>query len=153
VTFVIKKMRLRDLDAVLDLWKKTPGVGFGADDTRAGVSACLRRNPGLCAVAKERGKIVGAVLAGYDGRRGSIHHLAVAPTCRRRGIGRALVEHGLKGLAGAGIGKCNIMVFRENRSGRAFWRKLGFNQRDDLALFQKVLRAGKSLEKPKKTEP
>jgi GNAT superfamily N-acetyltransferase len=65
------------------------------------------------------------------------YHLAVAPTCRRQGIGRALVEACLAALASAGIPKCNIFLLADNELGKAFWKHNGWNERDDLKVLQK----------------
>jgi N-acetylglutamate synthase len=87
-------------------------------------------------------RIVGAVLCGDDGRRGYLHHLAVAAACRRQGIGRALVEACLKRLGSAGIPKCNIFLLADNELGEAFWKHNGWNERSDLKVLQKATRPG-----------
>ena len=130
-------MTTADHPAVFALWRDTPGVGLDADcDSRAGLRRYLARNPGLSLVACERGRIVGAVLSGHDGRRGYLHHLVVAETYRGRGIARTLVTRCLTGLARVRIAKCNIFVMRHNRSGRAFWARIGWAAREDLILMQ-----------------
>lgn len=53
----------------------------------------LARDPGLFLVARDaRGRIVGTVMGGWDGRRAYVYHLAVAPERRRRGVGGALMD-------------------------------------------------------------
>jgi GNAT superfamily N-acetyltransferase len=81
--------------------------------------------------------VVGTVLCGHDGRRGYLNHLAVARKWRGKGIGKALVEASLDGLRREGIPKCNLMFFTTNRTGRAFWKRLGWNIRNDLRLAQR----------------
>jgi ribosomal protein S18 acetylase RimI-like enzyme len=109
-------------------WLRSEGVGLGESDTKEGVAAFLLRNPGLSAVAESlHGEIVGAVLCGHDGRRGYLHHLAVAATHRRRGIARRLVQYSFSGLANEKIPKCNIFVFRENPGVVAFWTHNGWS--------------------------
>lgn len=83
------------------------------------------------------GRVIGAVLCGHDGRRGYLHHLAVARKWRRQGVGRALVVACLEKLRSEGIPKCNIFLFASNAQGRAFWRRLGWNVRADLRLVQR----------------
>ena len=97
----------------------------------------LWRNPGLSFVARADGVLVGAVLCGHDGRRGYLHHLAVAPAHRRLGIGRRLVARCLSALARQDIPKCNIFVYGHNACGRAFWRRAGWKPRPDLELLQR----------------
>lgn len=133
----LRPMLLRDYALVARLWRETPGMHWDDDcDSRTGIRRYLRRNPGLSLVACEGECIVGAVLVGHDGRRGQLHHLAVAKDRRRRGIARALVQRALAGLARQHIPKCSIFVFRGNRSGTACWKHLGWRTRPDLHLMQ-----------------
>jgi ribosomal protein S18 acetylase RimI-like enzyme len=80
------------------------------------------------------------VLCGTDGRRGYLHHLAVAAECRGRGIGGALAERCLAALAERGIVKCHIFVFAPNVLARNFWTKHGWKLRDDLVIMSKDTR-------------
>jgi ribosomal protein S18 acetylase RimI-like enzyme len=68
----------------------------------------------LSLVAVHEDAIVGAVLGGHDGRRGLIHHLAVADSARRSGIGKRLLTECLRRLELAGIDKCHVLVFASN---------------------------------------
>ena len=133
----IRPMTAGDYDAVITLWRDTPGVGLGVGDDRETVGVYLGRNAGLSLVAFRGDALVGAVLCGHDGRRGNIEHLAVVPWERGRGLGRELVRRCLDGLVEAGIGKCSIVVYRHNTEGQAFWRATGWRTRDDLLLMQR----------------
>ena len=142
-------MRARDFDAVISLWRGVPGIGLDEDcDSRAGIRRYLKRNPGLSFVALVEGAIVGAVLSGHDGRRGYLHHLAVAPSHRKLGIGRELTLRCLSALAKQGIPKCNIFLFRSNAAGRAFWKRQGWNLRGDLSLLQKKTKHSQTGQSP-----
>ncbi len=128
-----------DYDKVIALWRSADGIGLSASDERPAIATYLARNADMSFVALARGRIVGAILAGHDGRRGTLHHLAVRSAWRRRGIGRALVGASLARLAAAGIPKCNLFLFDHNTAGRAFWRKNGWTARADLVVMQKPL--------------
>jgi putative acetyltransferase len=134
VTIAVSEMTPQDYDAVVHLWKQTEGVVLSDADSPESVASYLRRNPGLSFVAREEATLVGVVLCGHDGRRGYLHHLAVAASHRRRGVGSRLVHRCLEGLRAAGIGKCHIFVFAENRHARAFWHAQGWEKRDELVL-------------------
>jgi len=132
------EMTIGDFDEVTALWEKTDGVGLDEDtDTRENMAAYLVRNAGLSFVARDGEKIVGAVLCGQDGRRGYMNHLAVSPSHRKHGIGKALVEKCISGLRDQNIVKCSIMVFGDNSTGLGFWKAIGWFGRKDLLLMQK----------------
>jgi putative acetyltransferase len=132
-------MTLADHDEVIALWRVTEGIGLTVSDERAAIGAYLARNPGMSFAAVAGGRIVGAVLGGHDGRRGYLHHLAVTPAWRHRGIGRALVEAVLAELKQCGMLKCNLFLYAHNEAGRAFWLKHDWAAREDLVLVQKTL--------------
>ncbi|MCH5303388.1 MAG: GNAT family N-acetyltransferase, partial [Ruminococcus sp.] len=83
------------------------------------------------------GKIVGTVLAGHDGRRGFIHHMAVLPEFRRKHIGNALATEAIKKIMADGIDKTHIFCYQDNLTGQNFWKSLGFKKRGDLFVFSK----------------
>lgn len=129
-----------DYEAAYQLWVNTPGMGLNmTDDSREGVLRYLQRNPTTCYVAEDADEIVGTILAGHDGRRGFIYHLAVHPKTRRTGIGTDLTEKALEALRKEGIHKVALVVFSGNASGNAFWERLGFTRRDDLTYRNKSL--------------
>jgi ribosomal protein S18 acetylase RimI-like enzyme len=138
---VLRAMTPVDYDAVLALWQASEGIGLNESDTREAIAAYLVRNPGFSLVAEIEGVIVGALLGGHDGRRGYLHHLAVASRHRRRGLGRTLVGESLARLRAQGITKCNIFLFANNADGQAFWLREGWAVREDLALVQKAISA------------
>lgn len=135
-----REMTAADLPSVLALWKATDGVGLSEGDALDDLLKQLERNPACSFVATGAcSEIVGAVLAGHDGRRGFLYHLAVAPSHRRRGYGRALVDRSLKALSAVGIQKCSLMLFSHNDTGGHFWKVLGWSYRGDLRVLQKSL--------------
>jgi ribosomal protein S18 acetylase RimI-like enzyme len=115
-----------DLPAACALWSTAEGVELAEGDSLPELAAYLRRNPGASQVALQGDQLVGAVLAGHDGRRGIIYHLAVAPTARRHGLGRALVERSLAVLRAGGMRRVLILVARDNPAGREFWIRSGW---------------------------
>jgi len=136
----IRLMTINDYEPVYALWLSCPGMGLNdLDDSREGIARYLARNPGTCFVAEEDGAIVGVILAGNDGRRGFIHHTAVHPDHRRRGIGAALADAAMAALKACGITKTALVVFARNEGGNAFWEKQGFTVRRDIIYRDKVL--------------
>jgi N-acetylglutamate synthase len=138
MSFEIRGFRPEDHAGALQLWQSIDGVGLSSADSFEAVARFLERNPGLSLVAVEGDVLVGTILCGHDGRRGFIHHLAVAPASRRRGLGRALVSAALAALRAAHITKCHLLVFHENVAGREFWKRIGAEERVTLSTFSMV---------------
>ena len=136
----IRLLTEADHPAVYALWLRTPGMGLkDLDDGPEGFCRYLRRNPNTCFAAEQDGVLVGALLAGHDGRRGSMHHLAVDTAYRNRGIGTALVEAAMAALEKEGIHKVNLVVFARNDLGNAFWEARGFSRREDIVIRDKLI--------------
>ena len=137
---IIRNMTLKDYEAVYGLWLSCRGMGLNSvDDSREGIEKFLRRNPDTCFVAEYEDKIVGAIIAGSDGRRGYIYHTAVSPEQRRQGIASKLVEAVMSALEEIGIAKAALVVFDRNVDGNAFWEKSGFTVREDLVYRNKSI--------------
>jgi len=136
----IAEMAAKDHDEVFRLWQSVGGVGLTDSDSREGVETYLTRNPGLSLVARQDDRIVGAILCGHDGRRGYLHHLAVAAEHRHQGIGAALVQECLFRLAQVGIQKCHVWVYQANRGAQWFWQKLGWTDRTDLKVMSREIK-------------
>jgi ribosomal protein S18 acetylase RimI-like enzyme len=133
--FTVRPMDEEDIPAALDLWQGFPGIGRREADRPAALAKYLRRNPGCSYVAHATdGKFAGVRLAGHDGRRGHLHHVAVADPYRNRGLGRELVERCTAAPRAWGIEKINLRVNVDKAAGRAFWNRLGRRERDAVVL-------------------
>lgn len=137
MAIVFRRMTLKDHAEAVRLWEAAEGVWVSAADSRANARRYLRRNPGLSFVARDKGRLVGAALCGHDGRRGYIYHMAVAPSHRRRGVGRSLAARCLSRLRALGIHKCHLFVHASNPRGKRFWRAIGWTPRPDVLLMSK----------------
>jgi ribosomal protein S18 acetylase RimI-like enzyme len=136
----IRIMTLADYDNVYALWKVTEGVGVSSfSDSKEGIAKYLARNPATCFVAEKGGRIVGALLSGHDGRRGTICHLAVSEGERQQGIGTALVSAAVDALRNEGIRKVWLVVMGDNTKAHAFWEKQGFALRTDIQYRDKII--------------
>lgn len=134
MTYQITEMTQADYADAFALWQRIPGIGLSDADSSCAVERFLQHNPGLCFVAWQGADMAGTCLAGSDGRRGYLYHLAVDPRFRRLGIGQALVERSFAGLKALGIQKCHIMVYADNALGLAFWQSSGWKLRKDIEI-------------------
>ena len=117
------------------LLQTTPGVVFRTADEYEQTRRYLGRNQGLSFIAMEGEEIIGMVMCGHDGRRGYLQHLLVLPEYREAGVGRSLVQSALHALAELGIHKSHLFVFTHNREAQRFWHRIGWEFREDIALY------------------
>jgi ribosomal protein S18 acetylase RimI-like enzyme len=130
----IRGMTIADFDGICEVWKNHKGTN-PVDDSAEGFAKYIRRNPTTSFVAEDNGKIVGTILAGHDGRRGFIHHMAVMPEYRRQRIGHSLAEKAIEKIKAEGIDKTHIFSYQNNSTGQSFWSDFGFEKRDDVFVF------------------
>lgn len=131
----IRPMTKGDYDEVYAMWQTTSKRALSNADSREQIERYLDRNDGMSQVAVIDGKIVGTVLAGHDGRRGFIHHMAVLPEYRRRKIGHSLAQTALEKITAEGIDKTHIFCYQNNETGQNFWTDFGFEKRDDVFVY------------------
>jgi len=137
-TLEIRPYQPKDHAQVVALWSDV----FADDPPWNEPAAMIRRKlavqPELFFVACINDQVVGAVMAGFDGVRGWIHHLAVYNSYRRQGIARSLMRAAEKGLEAAGCPKVNLQVRATNSSVIAFYRSLGYEVEDRASLGKRL---------------
>ena len=133
-------MTIEDYEEVYQLWLSCAGMGLNnLDDSRNGIAKYLDRNPNTCFVAEKSDEIIGAIIAGHDGRRGFIYHTAVNSDHRNQGIATKLVDAAMAALKANGVNKVALVVFDRNEVGNEFWEKTGFAVREDLVYRNKAI--------------
>jgi ribosomal protein S18 acetylase RimI-like enzyme len=143
---VVRRYRESDEEAVLALWEAA-GIGRPWLDLRAEIAEKLRRDRDLFLVAVEPSehdaegadeRLVGAAMGAYDGRRGWIYHLATAPECQRRGIGRALVVELERAMRAIGVSKINLQVRADNVGVVGFYERLGYTDEHLVSMGKRL---------------
>ena len=119
----IRPCQLTECVDVLRVWREA-GVTPTATDNVEALAAMVREQGDLFLVAEDGGEVVGTVIGGWDGWRGSIYRLAVLPAHRRRGLAGALVEAVEERLRGKGAQRLSLMVERQREGAVAFWGSL-----------------------------
>ena len=127
--------RPEHFDGVRALWEQCFPDDPPRNRAEAAIPAKLAQNDGLLFVAEgSEGEVLGTVMAGYDGHRGWLYAVAVAPAQRQCGVGRALVERACAELAARGCGKVNLQVREGNEAVAAFYEALGFAHEPRISL-------------------
>lgn len=88
----------------------------------------------LFLVAVENSRVLGTILAGYDGHRGWLYKLAVHPNARHCGIGTKLVRAAEKALAAKGCTKVNLQVRSGNVEAARFWARMGYGEEAIISM-------------------
>ena len=122
---VIRPFQPADEAAVIELWHRC-GLVVPWNDPRRDIALKLQVQPHLFLVGTIQGRVVAVVMAGYEGHRGWINYLAVAPDLQRQGIGRRMMEHAEAELRKLGCPKINLMIRTSNQDVIAFYQRLGF---------------------------
>src|SRR6187402_530309 len=97
-TFVVRSYRDTDRQNLEELWQRVFPRDPPWNAPALMIDAKLRVQPELLLVGEIDATLMGAVIAGFDGVRGWIHHLAVAPEFRRRGLATQLLRTAELGL-------------------------------------------------------
>jgi ribosomal protein S18 acetylase RimI-like enzyme len=134
---ILRTFSAADREAVISLWHEV-GLTRPWNDPGRDIDRASGAWPHLFVVAERDGAVVGTAMAGYDGHRGWVYYLAVAPESQGRGIGRALLAEAESRLAALGCPKVMLMVRRGNESARGFYGTLGYGV-DEVETFGKRL--------------
>ncbi|MCS5716811.1 GNAT family acetyltransferase [Herbiconiux sp. CPCC 205763] len=126
-----------DTDAVVALWQASE-LTRPWNDPRKDIARKLTTQPELFLVAETDSGLRGAVMAGYDGHRGWVNYLAVDPSARGHGLGRALMAEVEQRLEALGCPKVNLQIREGNEPVMEFYRALGY-ARDGAVSFGKRL--------------
>ena len=133
----IRPYTSEDQDAVIALWEAC-GLVVPQNDPRRDIQTKIQFQADLFLVAMAEDRLVGTVMAGYEGHRGWINYLAVAPAQRRRGIAKKMMASAEKKLHALGCPKINLQVRRTNTTVINFYRAIGFME-DEVISFGKRL--------------
>jgi ribosomal protein S18 acetylase RimI-like enzyme len=134
----IRAFQLADETAVVALWERC-GLTRTWNDPRKDIARKLAVQPELFLVAEADGAVVATVMAGYEGHRGWVNYLAVAPEHRGQGLGRALMQRVEESLKERGCPKLNVQVRAANAEALRFYRRLGYAQDEAVALGKRLI--------------
>lgn len=139
----IRPFEAGDESAAVALWRDC-GLLRPWNDPHKDIARKQAVQPGLFLVALLQGRVrenvlVGTAMGGYDGHRGSVYYLAVAPGRQRLAIGRSLMERVEQQLLAMGCPKINVLVRTTNVQVIAFYEKLGYARDDAFSLGKRLI--------------
>ena len=133
----IRPFQPSDEAAVVQLWKDCNLV-VPWNDPLLDIRRKLRVQPALFIVGFVAGELAATVMAGYEGHRGWLNYLAVAPRFRRQGLGRKMVAESEARLRQMGCPKINIQIRTGNTEVIEFYRRIGFKADDVVSMGKRL---------------
>jgi len=138
---LVRDCALNEAEAVVGVWRAAyaPDPPHG---TRDEVVRLIAQGPGFLLVAEVEGRIVGALIAAFDGWRGNMYGMAVRPEYQRRGVARALAEEAEARLASQGCRRITALVVKDHPWATGFWTAAGYELTDSMGRYVHNLPAG-----------
>ena len=133
----IRPYQQDDEAAVVSLWRRCDLVRPWNDPLKD-IRRKLEVRPDLFLVGLLEGRVVACVMAGYEGHRGWLNYLAVAPEHRRHGVARAIVAEAERLLRAAGCPKINLQVRTSNQGVIDFYKRLGYSIDDVVSMGKRL---------------
>src|SRR6266568_8753724 len=139
-------MRIRvyqstDEEAVVALWQEC-GLTRPWNDPRKDIARKLTEQPELFLVGTFEGPVISTAMVGFDGHRGWVYYLAVAPKYRGKSFGRMLMQEAERLLIERGCPKLNLQVRSSNPEAVEFYRRLGYTQDEVVSLGRRLIPDG-----------
>ncbi len=135
---VIRAYAESDEAQVIQLWREVFPDNPSWNVPKADIDRKLAVQRELFLVGDLDGEIVGTVMAGFDGHRGWVHLVAVAPKQRQLGIGRAMMIEAEKKLRDIGCTKINLQVRATNQGVIAFYESLGYAVEERVSMGKRL---------------
>ena len=134
----IREFAQADEDQVVALWRDC-GLQRSWNDPHLDIERKQAVGDALFLVAEMDGLIVGTLMAGYDGHRGSINYVGVLPSYRKMGIGRGLMSDAERRLLELGCPKINLQIRLDNLEAVEFYRRLGYETFDVIDMGKRLI--------------
>ncbi len=134
----IRPFVIKDKDAVIDLWNVC-GLLRPWNDPELDILRKQSVGANLFLVGESQGRVVAAVMGGYDGHRGWMNYLAVCPTMRRQRLGEQLVQALEKRLIAVGCPKLNLQVRHDNQQVVNFYANIGYTEDSVLSMGKRLI--------------
>jgi ribosomal protein S18 acetylase RimI-like enzyme len=134
----IRPYQAYDEAAVVGLWEECR-LTRAWNDPRKDIARKLAVQPELFLVGTLDGAVIASVMAGYEGHRGWVNYLAVAPRFRGRGFARSLMRRVEEALLARGCPKVSLLVRSSNVEALAFYRHLGYLPDESISLGKRLV--------------
>ena len=136
-SLIIRPFEIQDEEPVIELWHRC-GLVVPWNDPKQDIWHKLQVQPELFLLCLVNAQIVATVMAGYEGHRGWLNYLAVAPGYQRQRIGQQMVDAATAKLRALNCPKINLQIRATNTAVIAFYKKLGFNVDEVISMGKRL---------------
>lgn len=134
--WAIRAGRMKDIESVLGLWQAAE-TRPSPTDSELALARLFEHDPEALLLA-EGDEVVGSLIVGWDGWRGSFYRLAVHPEWRRQGIASALVRAGEERLQALGAERLTAIVADDEYAAVALWGVAGYRRQVEMSRFVRI---------------
>lgn len=135
---LFRPYKREDQTEVIMLWQQC-GLLRPWNDPEKDIERKLNSSPGLFIVGVIDGHVRATAMAGYEGHRGWVNYLAVAPSIQKNGYGALLMQEVETRLLQLGCPKINIQIRSDNIAALEFYRSIGYGPDDVVSVSKRLI--------------
>ena len=135
---IIEFINSKHRSQVADLWQTVFGYEAAHNSPEVSIDQKIKNKDGLFFVGEIEQRVVGTVMAGYDGHRGWIYSIAVDPKHQKQGIGSNLLSFAQSKLINLGCLKVNLQIMEGNKAVQKFYSANGFSVEQRVSMGKKL---------------
>ncbi len=136
--FSYRECHVEEAANLLALWRKAEAT-VGVTDTIEDIQRVIGHSAAIVLVAEQDGRIVGSIIATFDGWRGNLYRLAVDPDYRRQGLASKLVDEVDNRLASMGVKRITALVGKDHPRAVGFWNSQGYQHDQTITRYVRNL--------------
>lgn len=135
---IVKFDNSKHRELVIDLWQTVFGYEKAHNLPEVVIDKKLQNKDNLFFVVEDERKVVGTVMAGYDGHRGWIYSIAVHLEYQKQGIGSDLLSFIQGKLENLGCLKINLQILQRNETVQKFYLANGYSVEQRVSMGKKL---------------
>ena len=133
----IRQFEDRDIDDVVGLWTRA-GLVQSHNDPVRDIQFAMTGPASTILLGHVNGSLVGAVMVGHDGHRGTVYYLGVDPDRQKNGLGAKMLNAAEDWLRKKGVWKLNLLIRANNHQVRDFYLKCGYVEEKRIAMARRI---------------
>ena len=134
----ITTYRPEDLDEVVNLWQQCE-LTVPWNNPEKDIDRKLVTGQEWFLVGRLEDQIVATAMGGYEGHRGWVNYLAIAPEHQGKGLGKLIMQELETRLTKAGCPKLNLQIRSSNQQVINFYKKLGYQVDDAISMGKRLI--------------